>query len=165
MNKKLIVVAVILLIISLTSVYGIFFSNQNFEGKFTMDVPMGKHYQDVAYCYPNGGLGCIAEYVDTGSDDYFEEGDIIVYYYNNSLLVDGESNAWQHAINGLTTSYLFKLDHNDGDLTILTNDLDMNAIPHYLVGKSNDDGSEAVFVGGNNLDDVKRYAGTVEFLN
>jgi hypothetical protein len=41
----------------------------------------------------------------------------------------------------------------------------MKAIPHYLVGKSNDDGSEAVFVGGNNLDDVKRYAGTVEFLN
>ena len=45
----------------------------------------------------------------------------------------------------------------------MTNDIGMRNMPPYLVGTANDDGSEAVFVGGHNLNDLKRYAHSVEF--
>lgn len=87
---------------------------------------------------------------------------IVVYYYNNSLLSQGESNALEHSLNVLTKSYLFQ-PQQDSDFIILTNDVGMKAVPSYLAGVSNDDGSEVVFVGGRNLNDVKHYASTVEF--
>lgn len=163
MNKKLLIVIVILAIVLLIFSFPLNLFAQDFEGHFTMNVPMGKQYRDIAYCLPNGGLGSIAEYWEVNTDCEIDDGDIVVYYYNNSLLVEGESSAWQHALNGLTTSYLYQRAPDDGDLVILTNDVDMRRMPPYLAGKSNDDGSEAVFVGGRNLDDVKRYASTIEF--
>ena len=137
--------------------------NQDFDGLFTMNVPIGKHYSDVAWCWANGGLGCKNEYwADDDLDGIINDGEIVVYYYNNSLLSKGESNALEHSLNVLTKSYLFQLQQ-DSDLIILTNDIGMNAVPSYLVGVSNEDGSEVVFVGGRNINDVKHYASTVEF--
>lgn len=162
MNKKVLVIIMILAIVTLTAIFALTASNQDFDGHFTMDVPLGKHYRDVAYCLPSGGLGCKCEYWEDNAGCYIEDGDIVVYYYNNSLLSEGESNAFEHAINGLTTSYLYKA-HQDGDLMILTNDIDMKALPPYLAGKSTESGDEIVFVGGRNLDDVKHYANTIEF--
>ena len=166
MNKKVFVIAVILAIISLIVLFTIFHSStQDFDGHFTMEIPSGTHYSDVAWCWANGALGCKGEYWDDDSDCVIGEKDIVVYYYNNSLLGDGESNAFEHAVNGLNTSYLFKIYQYDGDLIILTNDLGMRRVPTFLVGKSSETGDEAVFVGGRDLDYVKHYADTIEFLN
>lgn len=105
MNKKLLIaiVVLILIIISLIAMISFNLSSQGFDGHFTMDVPLGTHYSDVAWCRVNGGLGCECEYWEDNDDGIISEGDFVVYYYNNSLLVDGESNALDHAINDLTT--------------------------------------------------------------
>ena len=57
MNKKVLVIIIILAIVSLMAVFALNTSNQDFDGHFAMDVPLGKHYSDVAYCRPNGGAG------------------------------------------------------------------------------------------------------------
>ena len=165
MNKKILVVIIILAIGLLIYAFPINLFAQDFEGHFTMNVPMGKQYRDVAYCLPNGDLSSAAEYWEVNTDCEIDDGEIVVYYFNNSILSDGESNALQHALNGLTTSYMYQQASNDGNLIVLTNDIDMKGLPPYLAGKSNEDGSEAVFVGGRNLNDVKNYANTIEFLN
>lgn len=128
-----------------------------------MDVPIGQHYSDVAWCRSNGGLGSAKEYWEDDSNCELDGNEIVVYYYDNSLLVEGESNAWQHAIDDLTTSYFYKFYQNDDDLVILISTLDMRNVPQYLVGQANDDGSEVVFVGGYNLDNLKKYADSIEF--
>ncbi len=138
-------------------------SNQDFDGLFTMDVPLGQHYSDVAWCWANGALGCAKEYWEDNAGCEIDGDEIVIYYYNNSLLVEGESNAWQHAINDLTTSYLYEIYQNDGDSILLTNDIGMSNMPPYLIGKVNDDGSKAVFVGGYNLDVLKKYSDSIEF--
>ena len=163
MNKKVLVIIIILAIVAVVFVFAPNPSNQDFDGYFTMDVPLGKHYSDVAYCRANGGLGCKCEYWEDNAGCDILDGDIVVYYYNNSLLTGQESDVFEHAINGLTTSYMFQLISRDGDLFILAGDGDMSGVPSYLAGKSNHDGSEAVFVGGRNLDDVKHYANTIKF--
>lgn len=98
---------------------------------------------------------------DTGCE--LEDDDIMICYYNDSYLVEGESNAWQHAVNALTTSYLYEIAQDDGNSLVLTNDIGMRMMPPYLVGVKNDDASKAVFVGGYHLDDLKKYANSVEF--
>ena len=138
-------------------------SNQDFDGHFTMDVPFGCHYTNVAWCWSGGGLGCRCEYWDDDAGCDLVDGDIVVYYYNESQLVEGESNILQHAGNTLNTSYLYHVHYGHDDSLILTNDIDMRKMPPYLVGKESPDGSEAVFVGSRNLDDAKHYANTIEF--
>ena len=163
MNKKVLSIIIIVAVIVLMAQFVMALSNQDFDGHFSMNVPFAKHYSDTAYCWPNGGLGCKCEYWEDNAGCDIENGDIVVYYYNNSLLSEGESNALEHAIRGLTTSYLYKMAQNSGDLIILTNDLDMTKMPPFLAGKSTPDGDEVVFVGGRNLDDVKHYANTIKF--
>lgn len=138
-------------------------STQNFNGLFSMDIPLGQHYSDVSWCKANGALGCAAEYWEDNAGCELDDNEFIVYYYDNSLLVEGESNVWQHAINDLTISYFYKIKEKDGNLVVLTNDIDMQNTPPYLVGISKDDGSEAVFVGGHNLNDLKSRAKSIEF--
>lgn len=138
-------------------------STQDFDGHFTMKVPLGEHYRDVAWCLPNGALGCACEYREKDSSCEVTEGEMVVYYYNDSQLVEGESNAWQHAVNDLNKSYLYQIQPNDGNLLILTNDIGMRSMPPYLVGMPSDDKSEAVFVGGYNLEDLKNSANTIKF--
>ncbi len=162
MNKKVLVIIIILAVISLTAIFALNSSNQDFDGLFTMDVPLGKHYSDTAYCRANGGLGSKCEYLEDNAGCDIEEGDIVVYYYNTSLLTGGESNALEHVLNGLTTSYFYQAS-KEGDLIILTNDEDMKKMPPYLAGKSSENGDEVVFVGGRSLNDVKHYANTIEF--
>lgn len=164
MNKKVLIVMMVLAVAGVMAVSAILNSNQDFDGHFTMDVPFGKHYSDTAYCRDNGRLGCRGEYWEDNSDCEIEGDDIVIFYYDSSLLAEGESNAYGHAINGLTTSYFYRTVQNDGDLIVLENDLEMRNLPHYLVGKSSPDGSEVVFVGGQNLDYVKNYANSIKFI-
>ena len=163
MNKKVILILIIIMalisIIAVTSIK----SSQDFDGLFKMNIPIGQHFTDVAYCLPNGALGCSREYLDDNTGCELEDDDIMICYYNDSYLVEGESNAWQHAVNGLTTSYFYQIAQNDGDLLVLTNDMGMKMMPPYLVGVKTADGSKAVFVGGYHLDDLKNYANSVEF--
>ena len=140
-----------------------FSSTYDFDGLFTMDIPIGKHYSNAAWCKPSGGLGCANEYWEDNAGCEIDQDEFVVYYYNNSILCDGESNAWQHAVNGLTTSYLYDVYQNNGGMLVLTNDIGMRNLPPYIVGVTNDDGSEVVFVGGFNLDDLKKYASSVNF--
>ena len=163
MGKKLLLAIVILALISITVVFAIQSNEQDFDGNFTMNVPIGKEYCDVSYCLPNGRLGCAMEYWDVNSDCQMGDDDIVMYYYDNSCLADGETNAWKHAMNTLTTSYLYEPYRNDGNLVILTNDVGMRNMPPYIVGVTNNDQSKVVFVGGYNLDDLKYYANTVKF--
>ena len=156
----LLIIIVLSLIIGLSSLA---FANQDFDGLFTMNVPIGQHYSDVAYCKPNGELGSAKEYWEDNSNCKIDEDEMVIYYYNNSLLVQGESNAWQHAVDDLTSSYLYKFYQEDGNLLVLTNDIGMRNLPKYVVGQTTDDGSEAVFVGGYNLDTLKNYANSIEF--
>ena len=108
-------------------------------------------------------MGCAKEYWERDAGCEIDRDEIVIYYYDNSLVCDGESNAWQHAINDLTTSYLYEIYQNDGDSIVLINYLGMRNMPPYLVGKVNNDGSQVVFVGGHNLDDLKKCANTVKF--
>ena len=138
-------------------------STYDFEGLFTIDLPIGQEYQNVAWCYANGALGCKNEYWEKDAGCDIDGNEIVIYYYNNSLLDDGESNAWQHAINDLTNSYFYEVEENDGNLVVLKTDIYMHNTPPYLVGKVNNEGSKVVFVGGYNLDDLKKCANTVKF--
>ena len=164
MNKKaLLIIIIIVAIISLVSINSIQSSRQDFDGLFEMNVPMGIHYRDIAYCLPNGRLGCVKEYWDENSGCDMSKGEIVIYYYDDSCLSGGESNTLDHAINTLTTSYFYKFNQNDGKLMILTNDLGSKNMPPYIVGVSNDDDSKVVFVGGYDLNDLKYYANSIEF--
>ena len=163
MNKKVLLIIVIFAIILFMFQFVLGHSNQDFDGHFMMEVPFGDHYSNVAWCWANGALGCEGEYWEDSAGCELDDGEMIIYYYNNSLLCDGESNAWQHAVNGLTTSYLYEIYQNDGNSLVLTTNIGMRNMPPYLVGKANQDGSEAVFVGSKNLDDAMRYANTIEF--
>ncbi|WP_406537106.1 hypothetical protein [Methanobrevibacter sp.] len=138
-------------------------STYDFDGLFTIDLPRGQNYWNVAWCHSNGALGCKNEYWEKDAGCEINGNEVVIYFYNNSLLSDGESNAWQHAINDLTSSYFYKVDQNDGNLIVLTNDIGMRNMPPYLVSKVNNDGSKVVFVGGHNLDDLKKYADSIEF--
>ncbi len=163
MGKKLGVLCIVLLLVSVTVVFAVQNNTQDFDGNFTMNVPIGKEYYDASYCLPNGRLGCVMEYWDVNSGCQMADDDIVMYYYDNSCLVKGETNAWQHAIDTLTTSYLYKPYQNEGNLVILTNDIGMSNMPPYIVGVTNNDQSKVVFVGGYHLDDLKHYANTVKF--
>lgn len=138
-------------------------STQDFDGLFTMNVPLGHHYSDVAWCRSNGALGCAKEYWEDDSGCEIDGNEMVCYFYDNSQLVEGESNAWQHAVNDLTVSYLYKVYQDDGNSLVLTNDIGMRNMPPYLVGKVNEDGSKAVFVGGYNLNNLKKSADSIEF--
>lgn len=163
MGKKILLAIAILVLISLTAVFAFHNNTQDFDGNFEMKVPLGKEYYDVSYCLPNGRLGCAMEYWDVNSGCQMSEEDIVIYYYDDSLLAEGESDTWQHTLNTLTLSYLYKHQQNDGNLVILTNDIGMHNMPPYIVGVVNDDASKVVFVGGYNLDDLKYYANSVKF--
>lgn len=163
MGKKILLAIVILALISITVVFAFQNNTQDFDGNFAMNVPIGKQYYDIAYCLPNGRLGSTMEYWDANSGCQMTEDEIVVYYYDDSYLVAGENNALEHAINTLTTSYLYKFSQNDGNLMILTNDIGMRNMPPYIVGVVNDDASKVVFVGGYHLDNLKYYANSVKF--
>lgn len=163
MGKKILVAIAILALISIIALFAFQNNAQDFDGDFTMNVPMGKQYYDASYCLPNGRLGCVKEYWDVNTGCEMGENDIVVYYYDNTCLVEGETNAWQHAIGTLTTSYFYKSYQDEGNLVILSNDIGMRNMPLYIVGVANEDASKVVFVGGYHLDDLKHYANSVKF--
>ncbi len=138
-------------------------STYDFEGLFTADLPIGQEYSDVSWCHSNKRLSCAAEYWENNAGCEIDGDEAVMFYYDDSLLVNGEQNAYQHAVNVLTKTYLYKFYQKEGNLLILTNDIGMNNLPEYLVGVGNDDGSKAVFVGGYNLEKLKSYASSIKF--
>ncbi len=161
MNKKIFIL-ILFVIIALVVIMPIT-STQDFDGNFTMEVPFCSHYSNVAWCWANGALGCSDEYWEENAGCDLDENEMVVYYYDDSLLMDGESNAFQHAVNDLTSTYLYEICQNEGNSLVLKTDYSMHNTPKYLAGKVNDDASKVVFVGGQNLDDVMQYADTIEF--
>lgn len=165
MNKKIMTIILILVFVFAMSHVNSFTSkNHDFDGYFTMDVPGDYNFKDVSWCLPNGALGCSDEFTDENRDCLYRNESIIVYYYNDSVLLDGESDVLNHALGTLTSSYFYNYVGNDGELIILTQEYDdMGMFSKYLVGVSNEKDNEVVFVGGPDLGEVKRYAETIEF--
>lgn len=163
MNKKVLLIIVLLAIIIFMAQFVVGHPRQDFDGHFTMDVPFNCHYSNVAWCWDGGGLGCRCEYWEDYAGCELSDGEMIVFYYNESLLCDDETSLLRQTINTLNKTYMYQVWPAEGDLMILTNDLDMKNVPPYLVGKESYDGSEIVFVGCRNLDDAKQYANTIEF--
>lgn len=162
-SKKFLLLIPFLALILVATLATFSLANQDFDGLFTMNTQIGTHYSDIAYCLPNGALGCQKEFWEDNSGCEINGDEQVVYYYDNSCLVNGESDAWQHALNTLTGTYMYNVSQNDGNLVILTNDLGAKNIPPYIVGVSNNDGSKAVFVGGFYLENLKTSANSVEF--
>jgi hypothetical protein len=162
-KKKWLILIVILAIIGVTAVNSFATSSQDFDGLFTMDVPIGQHYRDVTWCHSNKPLGCAIQYWYDDPNGLIDKDEFAVYYYDNSQLWSGESNAWEHAVNVLTTSFVYNVYQTDGGFLVLHNDIDMSNLPEYLVGVTNDDGSKVVFVGGYDLNMLKSYASSVQF--
>ena len=71
-----IVIVALILVMPISSTY-------DFDGHFTMDVPLAKHYSDVAWCRPNGALGCAAEYWEDSAGCELDGNEFIVYYVSN----------------------------------------------------------------------------------
>lgn len=140
------------------------YTNQSFDGLFTMEFPLGKEYADISSNWSSGSLGSSREYVVNNSDGNFRQGDINVYYYNTSLLNGNESDLTDHVLGELTATYSYQINQNK-DIIILQNDNDMCEIPFFLVGKSSADKREIVFVGGEDLNELTVYADTIEFSN
>ena len=162
-KKKLLLLIVILALVCVTAVNSFATSSQDFDGLFTMDVPLGQHYSDLGWCYSNKPLGCTKQYCEDNSDCVIGKDDFAVYYYDDSQLSVGESNVADHSLHVLTTTFLYDFYQSDGDLIILHNDIGMRNLPEYVVGVTNDDESKVVFVGGYDLDMLKKYADSVEF--
>ena len=162
-KKKWLLLMVILALVCVTAVSSFATASQDFDGLFTMDVPLGQHYSDLGWCHSNKPLGCTKQYCEDNSDCVIGENDFAVYYYDDSQLSAGESNAADHALHVLTTTFLYDFYQSDGDMIILHNDIGMQNLPEYAVGVRSDDESKVVFVGGYDLDMLKKYAGSVEF--
>ncbi len=162
-KKKWLLLMVILALVCVTAVNSFATSSQDFDGLFTMDVPLGQHYSDLTWCHSNKALGCTKQYCEDNSDCVIGEDDFAVYYYDDSRLPVGESNAADHAVHVLTTTFIYDFYQSDGDLIILHNNIDMRNLPEYVVGVRNDDSSKVVFVGGYDLNMLKKYAKSVEF--
>ena len=156
-KKKWLLLMVILALVCVTAVNSFATSSQDFDGLFTMDVPLGQHYSDLT------SLGCTKQYCEDNSDCVIGKDDFAVYYYDDSRLPVGESNAADHAVHVLTTTFIYDFYQSEGDLIILHNNIDMRNLPEYVVGVRNDDSSKVVFVGGYDLNMLKKYADSVEF--
>ena len=163
-KKRWLLLIVILALIAITAVSSFTTATQDFDGLFTMNVPIGEHYSDAAWCYDNKPLGCAKEYLkDDDPNGVIDEDEFAVYYYDNSQVSGGYSNAADYSVHVLTTSFVYNFYQSDGDMLVFYNDIGMTNLPEYVVGVRSDDNSKAVFVGGYDLDMLKSYANSVEF--
>ncbi|MEE1133262.1 MAG: hypothetical protein UHW60_00690 [Methanobrevibacter sp.] len=155
---------VILALMAIMAVSSFATATQDFDGLFTMEVPIGEHYSDAAWCYSNKPLGCAKEYLkDDDPNGVIDEDEFAVYYYDNSQVSGEYSNAADYSTYVLTTSFVYKFYQSEGDMLVFYNDIGMTNLPKYVVGVRSDDNSKAVFVGGYDLDNLKYYANTVKF--
>ena len=138
-------------------------ATQDFDGLFTMNVPIGEHYSDAVWCYSNKPLGCAKEYLKDDFDGVIDEDEFAVFYYDDSQVAGGYSNAADYSIHVLTTSFVYNFYQSEGDMLVFYNDIGMKNLPEYVVGVRSDDNSKAVFVGGYDLDMLKSYASSVKF--
>ena len=56
-SKRFYLLLIIIGIFFIVAFTSFVYSSQDFDGLFTMDVPLGKHYEDQSYCYQNKPLG------------------------------------------------------------------------------------------------------------
>lgn len=162
-KKRWILLIVILTLIAITAVSSFATATQDFDGLFTMNVPIGEHYSDAAWCYSNKPLGCAKEYLKDDFDGVIDEDEFAVFYYDDSQVAGGYSNAADYSIHVLTTSFVYNFYQSEGDMLVFYNDIGMKNLPEYVVGVRSDDNSKAVFVGGYDLDMLKSYASSVKF--
>ena len=134
---------------------------QNFDNQFYVSTQMNEHYEDVSWCKPNGALGCVAEYWEDDAGCELNGDEVAIYYYNESVLLDGESNVYHHVHENLIHSYLYKEQQHQGKNTLFKSTINMRNVPPYLMCVRH--GNKVVCVGGENIDKIKQYSQSVVF--
>ena len=137
------------------------YSYQNFDDHFCMNIGVGEHYEDVAWCKPCGSLGSTGEYWEQNAGCELNGDEVVIYYYNESALGDYENDVYQHVYFDLTTSYLYDKKYQDGKIIYFENQIDMRNLPKYLACVRH--GNEVVCVGGQSLAKVGQYAQSITF--
>ncbi len=135
-------------------------SYQSFDDKFYVNTQPGEHYEDVAWCRANGALGCAAEYWEDDAGCEIDGDEVVIYYYNESIIAD-ESSVYEHVKRSLTTTYLYEEQQHKGKIIFFTCTIEMRNMPRYIACVGHND--EVVCVGGNNLDKIEQYAESVTF--
>lgn len=160
MDKKILTfLTVFILACSIASVCAVEVTNHDFDGLFKMDVPKDANFtnpvEDGQY---SPELSAKAQY---------DSENMSVYYYDESSIVSdfGESNVTGFVPKMLKSNSMYMDEPTiDGDLYIWNTSVSGGSTPsNCLVGISSDDDMKMVCIEGNNLDDLKTFANSVEF--
>ncbi|MBR3720289.1 hypothetical protein [Methanobrevibacter thaueri] len=159
MNKKIIfLLTVFMVAISLASVYAVETTNHDFDGLFKMDVPVDENFTNpVEEGQFAPKLSANAEYVGQNFS---------VFYYNESNMASdfNAKNITDYLPQMLKSNSVFMGEPSiDGNIYIWNNTVGGSSDGSYLVGVPSEDATEMVCVEGNNLDDLKTFANSVEF--
>lgn len=159
MNMKILtVLAVFIIGVSIAGVYAAETANHDFDGLFRMDVPSSENFTNpVDEGQYSPGLSANVQY---------DGENFSVYYYNESNMADDfdAENITDYLPQMLKSNSVYMDDPVvEENLYVWNNTVGGSSGAAYLVGVSSDDGSQMVCIEGNNLDDLKTYAGTVEF--
>lgn len=159
MNKKIIfLLTVFMVVISLASVYAVETTNHDFDGLFKMDVPVDENFTNpVEEGQFAPKLSANAEYVGQNFS---------VFYYNESNMASdfNAKNITDYLPQMLKSNSVFMGEPSiDGNIYIWNNTVGGSSDGSYLVGVPSEDATEMVCVEGNNLDDLKTFANSVEF--
>lgn len=158
MSKKIFAILIVVMaFVSLASVFAVETTTHDFDGLFNMSVPSDEEFVTL-----DSNI--------TGASVFgynFNEGDpignnIIVYYFNESIVDDNDTNITEYVINTLDENSTFKHPSVEDGFTVLYNQV----VQHdggYMLIASNDNETEVVGIVGDNLDDLKTYANSIEF--
>lgn len=157
--NKYIIMLLLLIVVLLTCTFS--YSYQNFDDNFHINTDAGEHYENIAWCRANGALGSAAEYWEDNAGCELNGDEVVIYYYNESVINNDENNVYEHVYHDLITTYLYEEMQRKNNLIFFKCKIDMKNMPQYLVLCTEQD--EVVCIGGNNLDKIERYGQSVIF--
>ena len=160
MDKKILTfLAVFVLVFSIASVCAVEVTNHDFDGLFKMDIPKDANFTNPVE------EGQFAPMLSAKA--HYESDNMSVYYYDESCIVSdfGESNVTGYVPAMLKSNSVYMDEPTtDGDLYIWNTSVTGGSAPSTcLVGISSDDDMKMVCIEGENVDDLKSFADSVEF--
>lgn len=159
MSKKIFSMLIVLLVfVSLASVFAVETTTHDFDGLFNMNVPSNEDFVTI----DSNITGASVFGYNFNDEDPIGD-NIIVYYFNDSIVDDNDTNITEYVINTLDENSTFKHPYVEDGFIILSN----QAIQHdgaYMLITSNGNDTEVVGVVGDNLDDLKTYAESIAFV-
>lgn len=160
MNRKIIsLFAICILSISIAGVVAVETTNQDFDGLFKMDIPATENFTNPV------DEGQYAP--ELSANAQFEGENFTIYYYNDSSMSTdfNAENITDYLPQMLKSNSVYMDEPEiDGNLYVWNSSVvGGSSSSNYLVGISSDDATQMVCLEGDNLDDLKMYAGSVEF--